>query len=293
MPQLRANGIEIEYETFGDGPESLLLIMGLGAQMILWDEAFCGQLANRGYRVIRFDNRDVGLSTHFPDLGVPDVAQMYQDALERKPLEAPYLLDDMADDTAGLLDALGIPAAHVCGASMGGMIAQALAYRHPGRVKSLISVMSSTGDPGLPQGKPEALGLLFQPPPSHREGYLDYSAMVWRAIGSPGFPFDEERVRERSGRHYDRSFDPTGVGRQMAAILASGDRTAALGNVSAPTLVIHGREDPLVPLAAGEATRDAIPGAELLVVEGMGHDFPPGAWPQLVDAIAGHADRAR
>jgi len=293
MPQVHANGIQIEYDTFGEGPEPLLLIMGLGAQMILWDEAFCGQLAERGFRVVRFDNRDVGLSTHFPELGVPDVAQMYQDALESKPLEAPYLLNDMADDVAGLLDALGLESAHVCGASMGGMIAQALAYRHPQRMKSLVSVMSSTGDPGLPQGKPEALGLLFQPPPSDRDGYVDYSAKVWRTIGSPGFPFDEVRVRERSGRHYDRSFDPSGVGRQMAAVLASGNRTDALAGVSAPTLVIHGREDPLVPLAAGEATRDAISGAELLVVDGMGHDFPPAAWPQLVAAIADHADRAR
>jgi pimeloyl-ACP methyl ester carboxylesterase len=289
MPKIQSNGIQIEYEIFGDGPEPLLLIMGLGAQMILWDEEFCRRLADRGFRVIRFDNRDVGLSTHFEDLGVPNVAQMFADLQEGKPLASPYSVDDMADDTAGLLEALGIERAHVCGASMGGMIAQTLSYRHPQRVKSLISVMSSTGDPDLPQGKPEVMGLLFQPPPSHREGYIDYSATVWRAIGSPGFPFDEERVRERSGRHYDRNFDPGGVGRQMAAILAHGSRRERLGRVTAPTLVIHGKDDPLVPVEAGIATHEAIPGARLVVIEGMGHDFAPGAWPQLIDAISAHA----
>ena len=234
MARIPANGIEIEYESFGEGEETLLLIMGLGAQMIIWDEAFCEALAERGLRVIRFDNRDVGRSTHLDALGVPNAVQLFTDLAAGKPISSPYSLGDMADDTAGLLDALGIEAAHVCGVSMGGMIAQTLAVRHPSRVKSLISVMSSTGDPKLPRGKPEVMALLVQRPPEDRNGYVDYATSMWRAIGSPGFEFDETGVRARSARHYDRSFDPGGVGRQLAAIVADGDRTAALAKVSAP-----------------------------------------------------------
>lgn len=287
MARTTANGIEIEYESFGSGDEVLLLIMGLGAQMILWDDEFCEALAERGPRVIRFDNRDVGLSTHFSELGIPNVAEMFGDLAAGKPLTAPYSLDDMADDTAGLLAAIGVESAHICGASMGGMIAQTLAYRHPARVKTLTSIMSSTGDPTLPPGKPEVMGLLLQSPPADRDGYIDYSTKLWRAIGSPGFEFEEERVRARSGRHFDRNFDAGGVGRQLAAILAHGDRTKALADVRAPTLVIHGDGDPLVPYVCGEATQRAISGAKLVTVKGMGHDFPRGAWPQLVDAIVG------
>ncbi len=291
MAKVRANGIEIEYESFGEGDEVLLLIMGLGAQMILWDTEFCEQLAGRGLRVVRFDNRDVGLSTHFSDAGVPNIVQIMKELGEGKLPEAPYSLDDMADDTAALLEALDVAPAHICGASMGGMIAQTVAIRHPDRVKSLVSVMSSTGDPALPTGKPEVMALLAQAPPSDRAGYVDYSVNMWRTVGSPGFPFDEEATRERSGRHYDRNFDPGGVGRQLAAVFAHGDRTPKLAAVRAPTLVIHGADDPLVPVDCGRATQAAIPGAELLEVAGMGHDFARGAWPQMVEAISGHALR--
>ena len=289
MARADGNGIQIEYETFGDGEDTLVLIMGLGAQMILWDEAFCESLAARGLRVVRFDNRDVGLSTHFAELGLPNVVQMFGDLAAGKPLSSPYSLDDMADDTASLLDALGVERAHICGASMGGMIAQTLSYRHPDRVRSLTSIMSSTGNPELPQGKPEVMGLLLQAPPTERDAYVEYAVNVWRAVGSPGFEFEEERVRARSARHFDRNFDPVGVGRQLAAVLAHGDRSEALANVKAPALVIHGIDDPLVPVVCGEATRDAIPGSKWLAVPGMGHDFPRGAWPILVDAIAAHA----
>lgn len=292
MARVQANGIEIEYESFGDGEEALVLVMGLGAQMILWDEAFCEALAARGPRVIRFDNRDVGKSSHFAELGVPNVVQMFTDLAEGKELSSPYSIDDMADDVAGLLAALGIAKAHLCGASMGGMIAQTFAYKHPERLKSLTSIMSSTGNPALPQGKPEAMSLLFQPPPSDRDGYIDYATNVWKAISGPGFEFEEERVRERSRRHFDRSFDPGGVGRQLAAAVAHGDRTPFLSDVKVPTLVVHGDADPLVPLECGLATQDAISKAELLVIEGMGHDFPRDAWPRLVDAIIGHVERA-
>ncbi len=292
MAKVQANGIEIEYESFGDGDETLLLIMGLGAQMILWDEVFCGLLAARGLRVIRFDNRDVGLSTHFDAAGVPNVVEMMGQLAKGELPESPYTVDDMADDSAALLDALGVDRAHVCGASMGGMIAQTMAFRHPARTKSLVSVMSSTGDPSLPQGKPEVMALLAQAPPTDRAGYVDYSVNMWRTVGSPGFEFDEAATRERSGRHFDRNFDPGGVGRQLAAVFAHGDRTERLAAVRAPTLVIHGTADPLVPVEAGAATHAAIPGAEILLIEGMGHDFARGTWPQMVDAISGHALRS-
>ncbi len=291
MAKVDANGIEIEYESFGEGDETLLLIMGLGAQMILWDEAFCELLAARGLRVIRFDNRDTGLSTHFDAAGVPNVVEMMGRLAKGELPESPYSLDDMAADCAGLLAALGVDAAHICGASMGGMIAQTMAFRHPERVKSLVSVMSTTGAPSLPQGKPEVMALLAQAPPSDRAGYIDYSVNMWRTVGSPGFEFDEAGTRERSGRHYDRNFDPGGVGRQLAAVFAHGDRTERLAAVRAPTLVIHGTADPLVPMEAGVATQEAIAGADILLIDGMGHDFARGVWPQMVDAISSHALR--
>jgi pimeloyl-ACP methyl ester carboxylesterase len=291
MAKVSANGIEIEYESFGSSDEVLVLVMGLGAQMILWDREFCEQLASHGLRVIRFDNRDVGLSTHFESAGVPNVVQMMGELAEGKLPESPYSLDDMADDTAGLIDGLGIGPAHVCGASMGGMIAQTVAFRHPDKVKSLTSVMSTTGDPKLPQGKPEVMALLAKAPPADRAGYIDYAVEMWSTVGSPGFAFDEAATRERSGRHYDRNFDPGGVGRQLAAVFSHGDRTERLAGVRAPTLVIHGADDPLVPVEAGRATQAAIAGAELLEIAGMGHDFSRGTWPQMVEAVAGHALR--
>jgi pimeloyl-ACP methyl ester carboxylesterase len=293
MARVRANGIELEYDACGEAKgRPLLLIMGLGGQSILWDEGFCEALAARGHYVVRYDNRDVGLSTKFEAGGLPNVLELMQQSAAGAKLSVPYTLDDMADDAAGLLDALGLASAHVCGASMGGMIAQTLAVRHPQRVRSLTSIMSSTGNPSLPPAQPEAMAVLTQPPPSDRAGSLDAAVHTWRTIGSPGFPFDEAKIRARAGRLYDRSFYPQGTARQLAAILAHGSRVEKLRSVKAPTLVIHGAADPLVPLAAGEDTARSIPGAELLVIEGMGHDLPEGAWPQLVGAISEHTAKA-
>jgi pimeloyl-ACP methyl ester carboxylesterase len=293
MAQLQSNGLAFEYETFGDrGARPLLLVMGLGAQMILWEEDFCRALADQGHYVVRFDNRDVGLSSKLDAAGVPNVMELMQKVMSGATPSVPYSLDDMADDTAGVLDALGFASAHVVGASMGGMIAQTLAILHPTRLRSLTSIMSSTGDPSLPPAKPEAMAVLLAPPPTTREGAIESQVRTWRAIGSPGFPFDEAHVRERAGRSYDRSAYPAGMARQLAAILVHGSRRARLASVKVPTLVIHGEADPLVPVEGGRDTAAAIPGAELLTIEGMGHDLPPQAWPRIVAAIAAHTERA-
>jgi pimeloyl-ACP methyl ester carboxylesterase len=293
VTRVRANGIEIEYDSFGKpSGRPLLLIMGLGGQSLLWDEGFCEALAERGHFVVRYDNRDVGLSTKFDAAGVPNVLELMQKSAAGAPLDVAYTLDDMADDAAGLLDALALESAHVCGASMGGMIAQTLAVRHPRRLRSLVSIMSSTGNPSLPPAKPEAMAVLMTPPPTDRAGSLDAAVRTWRTIGSPGFPFDEAKIRARAGRMFDRSFHPQGTARQLAAILAHGSRVEKLRGVSTPTLVIHGAADPLVPLEGGRDTARAIPGAELLVIEGMGHDLPEGAWPELVGAISEHTAKA-
>ncbi len=293
MPTARANGISLEYDTFGppDG-HPLLLVMGLAAQMLLWPDEFCAALAARGHRVIRFDNRDVGLSTKLDGAGMPDAAAAMQAALLGERIEAPYLLSDMAADAVGLLDALGIAAAHVVGASMGGMIVQTMAITHPARVRSLTSIMSTTGDRELPPARPEAAAILFLPAPADRAGNVERAVHIFRTIGSPGFPFDEAQVRELAARCYDRSFNPAGAARQLVAIMASGGRGKALAGVRVPTLVIHGREDPLIPLEAGLATARAVPGAELLVIDGMGHDLPRAAWPQIVERISALTARA-
>jgi pimeloyl-ACP methyl ester carboxylesterase len=292
MSTLQANGIRIEYDSFGDrAGRPLLLIMGLGGQMLLWEDEFCEALAQRGHFVVRFDNRDVGLSSKLEEAGVPNPLELMQKAASGQPLQVPYTLDEMADDAAGVLDALELEGAHVCGASMGGMIAQTLAYRHPSRVRSLTSIMSTTGDPSLPQAAPEAMAVLLSAPPATRAEAIEQGVKTWRVIGSPGFPFDEDRIRRRAGVLYDRCFYPQGVARQLAAILAHGNRTPHLARVTAPTLVIHGAADPLVPLAGGRDTAAAIPGATLLVIDGMGHDLPPGAWPRIVGAIAAHTER--
>jgi pimeloyl-ACP methyl ester carboxylesterase len=286
MPIARSNGIDIEYEVIGPrGNRPLLLVMGLGTQMIHWDDALCAQLVAAGHQVIRFDNRDVGGSTKIDGDGMPNVLAAMAAASRGAAVDAPYRLSDMAADAAGLLDALDIEAAHVVGASLGGMIAQTLALEHPGRVRTLTSIMSSTGHPDLPTATPGAAAALFQPAPPDREGNIERAVRVFRAIGSPGFPFDETRVRERAARGYDRCFHPAGVARQMLAIVASGSRRDALRQLRVPTLVVHGADDPLVPLACGLDTAESIPGAELLIVEGMGHDLPRAAWPRLVDAV--------
>ena len=293
MPTARSNGIEIEYEVLGPpGNRPLLLVMGLGTQMIHWDDELCAQLVAHGHRVIRFDNRDVGCSTKLDGDGPPNVLAAMAAASRGAAVDAPYRLSDMAADAAGLLDALEIESAHVVGASLGGMIAQTLALEHPARVRTLTSIMSTTGHPDLPTATPDAAAALFQPAPPDREGNIERAVRVFRAIGSPGFPFDEGRVRERAARAYDRCFHPAGVARQMIAIVASGSRRDALRRLRMPTLVVHGADDPLIPLACGLDTAESIPGAELLIVEGMGHALPRAVWPRLVDAVTQLTSRA-
>lgn len=283
--------IELVYDRFGDpAAPVILLVSGLGQQMIGWDEPFCRALAARGFRVVRFDNRDVGLSTHLDELGVPNVLEMMQRKARGEPVEAPYTLQDMADDAIGLMDALEIPAAHVVGASMGGFIAQEMAIRYPDRLLTLTSIMSSTGAPDLPQPKPEAAALLVTPFPTDREGYIEHTVRTWRVLSGPGFPFDEAYVREKAARAFDRGLSLGGTVRQLAAILASESRRERLRSVRVPTLVIHGDADPLVPVEGGIDTARAIPGARLMIVEGMGHDIPPALAPRIVDAIARHAE---
>ena len=284
MPAAAANGITIEYETFGEqGDPPVLLIMGFGGQLTLWDEKFCRALGDRGYYVIRYDNRDVGLSTWLDDAGEPDILGLLTGTET-----APYSIADMAADAAGLLDALGLDRAHIVGVSMGGMIAQAFAIDFPDRVTTLTSIMSTTGDPSVGQPSPEALAALVPTPPASREEAVDQGAAMWKVIGSPGFPFDEAAVRARAGAFYDRAFHPAGNTRQFAAIATQPDRTAALGAVTAPTLDIHGADDPLVDPSGGEATAAAVPGARLVLVPGMGHDMPEELTDRFVDELTAH-----
>jgi len=281
--------VELVYETIGDRSDPpLLLVMGLGMQLIHWDRELCELLAERGFHVIRFDNRDSGLSTKI-EAPVPNVMRL----MARLPTRVPYLLDDMATDTLGLLDQLGIERAHVVGASMGGMIAQTMAIREPRRVLSLGSMLSTTGDRRVGTPKLRVWSILMRKAPRDREAYIAYFARVFRMIGSPAYPQDDARVRERAAATYDRGHYPAGTARQLAAILASGSRTASLRELDVPTVVIHGEADPLVPLRAGRATADAIPGAELITIPGMGHDLPKELWPTVADAIARNAERAR
>ena len=290
MPRTPANGIEIEYDTFGskDDP-TLLLIMGLGAQLIAWEEGFCRQIADRGFHVVRFDNRDVGLSTKLEDAPPVDLAG----ALAGDASSAPYLISDMAADAAALLDAIGVEKAHIVGASMGGMIAQQFAIDYPQRTLSLCSIMSTTGDREVGQPTPEAMEKLLRPPAQNKEEYIESSVDSWKVIGSPGELFDEDRVRRRAAQTWDRSYYPMGVARQLVAVLASPDRTDALCKLDIPTVVIHGEVDPLVTLSGGQATAKACPNAELVVVPGMGHDLPEPLWPTIVDAIVGNAEKAQ
>ncbi len=291
MEQLAtANGIQLCHETFGDPKNPpLLLIMGLGCQMILWDDDFCAQLSERGYFVIRFDNRDVGHSTWI-DIPPPpiDLASLFMAAIQGKPIPGPYALRDMAADAVGLLDALGIETAHVAGVSMGGMIGQELAIHHAGRLRSLVSIMSSTGAPGLPGPTPEAGAVLMAPPPRDRAEFIANFQTAWRVLRAGSFPEDEAHDADRAARLWDRGINPAGTARQLLAIFKSGDRTAALGRVRTPTLVVHGAPDPLVPIAAGRATAAAIPGAQMLEIPRMGHALPIELWPRVIGAIAGH-----
>lgn len=293
MPNLTANGIKIEYDTFGD-PSSppLLLIMGLGRQMIAWGEAVCDQLARQGLYVIRFDNRDVGLSSKIDEAELPNIEEVLAARQSGEKAKIPYTLDDMADDAIGLLDALGIERAHICGISMGGMIAQIMAVRYPSRVWSLVSMESGTGAPDLPPAKPEVIALLLAPRPAERDAYVEHMLNIFRTIAGSKIPIDEQLTRRLSEQSYDRCYYPQGVARHWAAIIAAGDRTQALKSVTAPTLVIHGSEDPLVPIEHGKATAEAVPGAEVLIIEGMGHGLHYEVWPRLVNAIAAHTQKA-
>jgi pimeloyl-ACP methyl ester carboxylesterase len=283
------NGVTLCYETFGSpGDPPLLLIMGLGMQMIAWDDRFCAQLAERGFFVIRYDNRDAGRSTHFDATPPPSLAQLVRRRIKRPA----YKLADMALDAAGLLGALGLHDAHVAGASMGGMIAQTLAARHPDRVRSLTSIMSNTGARWSGQPALRSYPVLISPVPADRERYVERSVKVFGLIGSPGFERDEAELRDLARRGYERAFHPHATARQLAAIVASGDRRRELRAVRAPTLVIHGEADRLVAPSGGRATARAIPGAQLLTIPGMGHDLPRGAWPQIIGAITDHARAA-
>ena len=281
-------GVTLCYEGFGDPDDTpILLIMGLATQMIAWHEDFCRQLAERGFYVVRFDNRDIGRSTHF-DFSPPSVGQM----LRRRVGSEQYTLSDMALDTGELLRRLEIAPAHVVGASMGGMIGQMLAAEHPGLVRSLTSIMSTTGNRWQGQPAPSVYPYLLRPPPRDRDGYIERSAEIFGLVGSTGFPRDEQYIRERAGRAYDRGFDVRAGGRQLGAIIASGDRTRKLAEIKAPTLVIHGTVDKMIRPSGGRATAKAIPGARLMMIEGMGHDLPRGVWPQIIDAVAEHARAA-
>ncbi|HEX5988700.1 MAG TPA: alpha/beta hydrolase [Solirubrobacterales bacterium] len=283
-----ANGVELCYQEMGDPDgEPLLLVMGLATQMIAWQEEFCAMLAERGHRVVRFDNRDIGRSSRIDAAGVPGRLALLTGA--GKP---PYLLRDMAADAFGLMDHLGIGSAHLVGASMGGMIVQTAAIEQPERVRSITSIMSTTGSRRVGHPSYRTFGLLLGKPPREREAAIERVIKTFRTIGSPGYPFDEERVREIAGLSFDRGHSEAGIARQLHAITASGDRTPHLRKLDLPALVIHGKNDLLVNPSGGRATAKAIPGARLRMVDGMGHDLPPALWPTFAEEIAANAARA-
>lgn len=286
---VEANGLVIAYETFGQPSDPpLLLIHGLANQMLGWPNEFCAALAARGLYVIRFDNRDIGLSTHLNDAAPVNL----QGLLAGDTSSAPYRLSDMAADTVGLMDALELASAHLVGVSMGGTIAQTAAIEHPERVRSLTSIMSTTGNPAVGQPSAAAMGAILAPPAADRDGAIERTIRAYRVVGSPGFPFDEAGIRERTGNSFDRAHDPAGVMRQLAAVAASGDRTEGLAGVRSPTLVIHGQEDPLANVTGGRATADAVPDAKLVIYPGMGHDLPRDLWSDIIDSIAELCERA-
>ncbi|MGH2983795.1 MAG: alpha/beta fold hydrolase [Solirubrobacterales bacterium] len=281
-------GITLCYETYGDPSDPpVVLVMGLATQMIAWHEEFCEQLADRGFHVVRFDNRDIGRSTHL-GFRPPTLSQI----VRRRVGPDQYSLSDMAEDTAGLIRELEIDPAHVAGASMGGMIGQVLAAEHPEAVRSLTSIMSTTGSRWHGQPALSVYKYLLRPPPRDREGYIERAAEVFGLVGSTGFPRDESYIRERAARSYDRGYDVRAGGRQLGAIVASADRTDQLRTIRAPTLVIHGTVDKMIRPSGGRATAKAIPGARLVEIEGMGHDLPRGVWPHILDALSEHARAA-
>lgn len=281
--------IDIAYECFGNAASApLLLIMGIGAQMIAWNEGFISQLVDKGFYVIRFDNRDVGLSTHFHKSTTPDLPATLAGDLS----SASYTLSNMAADAIGLLDILGIDFIHLVGASMGGFIAQTISIEYPSRVLSLTSIMSTTGAPSVGQLDPIAMSIFLLPPPTNRLEAMNNAIAALKVIGSPSFPFDETDSRERAGLAFDRCYDPVGIARQAVASVASGDRTEKLKSLEVPTLVIHGEEDKMCDISGGEATANAIPNARLVRIEGMGHNLPRQLWPRISSLIAEHIESA-
>ncbi|MDZ4372019.1 MAG: alpha/beta hydrolase [Phenylobacterium sp.] len=289
MNRVETNGVELACETFGAPPDqAILLVAGLGTQMIRWTVPFCLALAARGYHVIRFDNRDAGCSTHITHRAAPDFGELAGTLMAGRAPDVPYTLHDMAADAVGLLDAFSIDRAHVVGRSMGGMIAQVMAYEHPERVASLTSIMSSTGNPSLPPPMPDAMAMMTRPAPdpaADEAGYLAHSLAFARRIAGGRYPFDEAATRDLIVEEARRAHDRNGFGRQIAAIAVGGDRRSRLATVSAPTLVIHGSDDPLFLPACGEDTAASIPGAEFMFIEGMGHDLPPQLYGAAVEAI--------
>jgi pimeloyl-ACP methyl ester carboxylesterase len=294
MPQARANGIDIEYESFGRaGDPLILLIHGFAAQLIHWPASLCEGLAALGFRVIRFDNRDIGKSTHLSDRGMPDIPALMQATASGGRPDVPYCLSDMAGDAAGLLDALGVAQAHIAGASMGGMIAQLVAIHHPARAKSLVSIMSTTGR-SFPAPNPEALKVLFTPPKSSsRDDLIETSIRVQHALASPGYPTSEAQIRAFAESVVDRGpYDPAGLARQSAALIAAKPRNALLKTVRCPALVLHGADDPILPVAGAKDTAESIAGAELIVVPGMGHSIPESLVPVCVRHIGDFVRKA-
>src|ERR1700723_3812487 len=288
MPHVRANGIDIEYESFGRESDPLiLLIMGFGAQLIFWPEALCQGLAANGFRVVRFDNRDVGKSTHLVGETAPDPRALFAEVMAGRHPHVPYTLDDMANDAVGLMDSLGVSHAHIVGASMGGMIPQLGAINHPSRTKSLTSIMSTTGRRDLPSGNPETLSVLFRPPNgTSRDDLIEASILVQKALSGPGFPLTEAEMRVRAERRTDYApFDLAGIARQSAALIVAQPRNALLIELRCPTLVLHGADDPVIPAAAAKDTAESIPGAELVIVPGMGHDFTSALVPVYLKHI--------
>ena len=295
MNIVKANGIELAYESFGDeADEAILLIAGLGTQMIRWTVPFCEALAARGYRVIRFDNRDTGCSTHFRQCPPPDFSALAAELMAGRRPDVPYTLHDMALDAIGLLDMLSIDQAHVVGRSMGGMIAQIMASEHPARVRSLTSIMSSTGNSALPQAAPEVMAMMMRPAPdpiSDEVGFLAHSIAFARRISGKDSLFDNEAHRRLVLEETQRAYDPGGSRRQIAAIAVAGDRRSRLATITVPALVIHGADDPLAPPACGRDTAVSIPHANLLIIDGMGHDLPPAFYRTVIEAIDQTAGR--
>lgn len=292
MPKANVNNIEIEYETIGDLiSKPLLLIAGLGSQLLAWPDEMCENLAKSGFFVIKFDNRDVGLSKKFEDAGLPNFVEINAAYANGEIPETPYTLEDMADDAIGVLDALNIDKAHVCGASMGGMIAQILAYRHPSRVLSLTVIMSTTGNPDLPQANPEIMAQFFAPVPSERKAYID--EMVKRdSLIYGSFAYDEDQGRDYRTKEYDRSYYPEGIARQLAAMAVPGNIKPKISAIRAPTIVIHGSEDPFNSIEAAKEIASTIPGAELLILDGMGHSFPHEVIQPIIKALVMISDKS-